>query len=435
MSRVFGGLTRLVFAPQPEPFPEAPRVEDLGEYNDKVSDARAERNQIVDQRKGLNAEISKTIRRTFYTLVGACLFCIVTLAGTPDVQLLTPEATVTLPILNYAMRFQAFLLVGPMVLICLTFYLHIFVGQHRKYPVPEESSQPMLPNFSSWTAKVAVLLLFYWMVPATLAVFAWKAWPRPIGPFVGALALAVTAILIVLQIRRCPKGWRRRAIPLLSLGLALTLFSLGITAIVPQLIPPFRQLDLFKADLLQKDLRGTNLEWAFMVEAILSGADLSGAKLYAADLSDASLIGADLSDASLIGTGLPGADLDGADLSGADLYAANLSGANLSGTDLSDTSLTLADLSDARLIGANLSGTDLSEADLSGTDLSEANLVGVRFWVAKTEEAQTPDARARACNQLAAALNWQSAYRDQTMACGAPIPKPPSQDEPAKSLE
>ena len=57
-----------------------------------------------------------------------------------------------------------------------------------------------------------------------------------------------------------------------------------------------------------------------------------------------------------------------ADLSGADLTEANLSGA-----DLRHTNLTGADLRSANLTGANLKEADLTEANLSGADLTDAS--------------------------------------------------------------
>ncbi len=66
-----------------------------------------------------------------------------------------------------------------------------------------------------------------------------------------------------------------------------------------------------------------------LIEAIKSGANLSGAYLSGANLSGANLSGADLRSADL-----SGAYLRSANLSGADLRSANLSGANLSGADL-----------------------------------------------------------------------------------------------------
>jgi uncharacterized protein YjbI with pentapeptide repeats len=77
----------------------------------------------------------------------------------------------------------------------------------------------------------------------------------------------------------------------------------------------------------------TNMKEA-LLEAIESGADLSGANLRGADLSGANLRGADLSGANLYGANLYGADLSGANLYGADLSGANLSGANLYGAEL-----------------------------------------------------------------------------------------------------
>ncbi len=64
-----------------------------------------------------------------------------------------------------------------------------------------------------------------------------------------------------------------------------------------------------------------------VIEAVESGANLSGAYLSDADLSGADLRGAYLSDADLSGANLRGADLSGANLRGAYLRGANLRGA------------------------------------------------------------------------------------------------------------
>ncbi len=95
----------------------------------------------------------------------------------------------------------------------------------------------------------------------------------------------------------------------------------------------------------------------------------------------------DLSGGALRGLGLEGADLSGANLRDADLRGANLGGANLTA---------------ARLEGANL-----FKVNIDGADLNQADLRGVRFLQ---------------CPQLMSAHNWQSAYRDEDLACGAAIP-------------
>jgi uncharacterized protein YjbI with pentapeptide repeats len=95
----------------------------------------------------------------------------------------------------------------------------------------------------------------------------------------------------------------------------------------------------------------------------------------------------DLSRAGLRGRDLSGFDLSGADLRGADLRGTNLSGANLS--------------------GAHLDGANFFKAVLDGAHLAGAFLNGAQFLN---------------CAQLVVARNWQSAFRDETVGCGATIP-------------
>ena len=90
--------------------------------------------------------------------------------------------------------------------------------------------------------------------------------------------------------------------------------------------------------------------------------------------------------------GLRGLDLSGFDLSRADLRDADLRGTNLSGANLS---------------GAHLDGANLFKAVLDGADLAGAFLYGAQFLN---------------CAQLVVTLNWQSAFRDDALACGAAIP-------------
>ena len=95
-------------------------------------------------------------------------------------------------------------------------------------------------------------------------------------------------------------------------------------------------------------------------------------------------------------------DLSSASLRGLDLAKVDLSGADLRKVDLRGTILNGAVLTDADLAGANLFKAVLDRAELSG-----ANLIGAQFLN---------------CAQLVAARNWQSAFRDADLACGASIP-------------
>jgi uncharacterized protein YjbI with pentapeptide repeats len=95
----------------------------------------------------------------------------------------------------------------------------------------------------------------------------------------------------------------------------------------------------------------------------------------------------DLSRAGVRGCDLSGFDLSSADLRGADLRGTNLSGANLS--------------------GAHLDGANFFKAMLDGADLAGAFLNGAQFLI---------------CAQLVVTRNWQLAFRDEAIACGAVIP-------------
>src|SRR5438874_12735391 len=95
-----------------------------------------------------------------------------------------------------------------------------------------------------------------------------------------------------------------------------------------------------------------------------------------------------------------------------DLSRAALRGLNLSGFDLSQADLRGADLRGTNLCGADLSGTRLEGANffkaaLDGADLAGAYLEGAQFLN---------------CAQLIAARNWESAFRDETLACSAAVP-------------
>jgi uncharacterized protein YjbI with pentapeptide repeats len=95
-------------------------------------------------------------------------------------------------------------------------------------------------------------------------------------------------------------------------------------------------------------------------------------------------------------------DLSNAALRGLDLSGFDLSLADLRGSDLRGTMFRNADLSGARLDGANL-----FKAVLDGADFATASVAGAQFLN---------------CAQLVVTRNWQSAFRDDALGCGAAIP-------------
>ena len=101
----------------------------------------------------------------------------------------------------------------------------------------------------------------------------------------------------------------------------------------------------------------------------------------------------------------------------------DLSQAGMRGLDLSGFDLSRADLR-----GADLRGTKLCDADLSGADLQGANFFKAILDGASLIGAFLSGAQFLNCAQLIVTRNWQSAFRDETLGCGAPIPhKNPSE--------
>jgi uncharacterized protein YjbI with pentapeptide repeats len=96
----------------------------------------------------------------------------------------------------------------------------------------------------------------------------------------------------------------------------------------------------------------------------------------------------------------------------------DLSRAGLRGLDLSGFDLSLADLRDA-----DLRGTNLTQANLSGAHLERANLFKAVFDGAELAGAFLYEAQFLNCAQLVVTRNWQSAFRDDALACGVAIPE------------
>jgi uncharacterized protein YjbI with pentapeptide repeats len=95
----------------------------------------------------------------------------------------------------------------------------------------------------------------------------------------------------------------------------------------------------------------------------------------------------------------------------------DLSRAGLRGLDLSGFDLSRVDLRGADLRGTNLNGANLSDAHLEGANLFKAVLDGANLTGAFLYGAQFLN-----CAQLIVTRNWQSALRDDALACGATIP-------------
>jgi hypothetical protein len=85
----------------------------------------------LDKHRERHKELSVTVRRTMFTLLAYSASCGVIIAQ-PDVPFVLTSSGVKIPVINVAVNLKAFLIVGPLGLIAITTYLHIFLGELKQ---------------------------------------------------------------------------------------------------------------------------------------------------------------------------------------------------------------------------------------------------------------------------------------------------------------
>lgn len=374
-------------------------------------------------------EASKTIRRVMMTLIAYGFFCLFTLSQ-PDSVLVSGKFK--LPFANIEIAFTDFLIVGPLILIGFTIYLHIFITYWHSIPLIDTSEAlPFIFNMDNAMPRFLAGFLFYWLAPMVLWVFTYKAAPHGVLEPLLLLTAVTASVLLFLQIRRTLPDKRRSRIyrsvwsvfapifafsiylsgqqavdlslalyrsafelvqPVLSAGLSPIMAAPGsdsaitikppVTASGGFLIsPPATAID--PETLRRKGSkpidRKTEQSTPRTVQRALGltrGLNLSGVDLRKADLKAKDLRGANLSKANLSSVPLISLDLSKANLRDANLRDTSLRKSNLTKANLSYADLTGANLTSTILIGANLTKSVLTSANLSNANLSGANLSG-----------------------------------------------------------
>ncbi|MCB9676583.1 MAG: pentapeptide repeat-containing protein [Alphaproteobacteria bacterium] len=174
------------------------------------------------------------------------------------------------------------------------------------------------------------------------------------------------------------------------------------------------KVDLFAADLAEKNLREVDLSGADVDKADLTGSDLTSAGLYKARMNGIDGTGMKLVDCLGARVKLREAWLDEADLSGSDFANADLSEAVVTksrgqGTRLSAANLKQLDArgavwEDADLTGAHMSKANFEGASLSRSDLTEAAGAEVVFEKARLDAVVASRARLPAAKFAGAVL-------------------------------
>ena len=342
-------------------------------------------------RRQQHDETSRTISHVMLYIGAFSFFCLLN-AGIPDLSLLSGNGKVKIPFVDIEFAFFDFLLIGPVVLIALTGYLHIFVGYQRTLGAGGEIPKlPYLFNIESREAQSLSIFLFYWLVPIVLLIFSYRASPLPGGRWLFIMSVTFTIILEWIQIRRYPFDQRRN----LYYRFLWSLESLLIMVIVLQALNPFLLFPFFPRQVYLPD--GAKLEAPNLSSYTLIGANLSAVNLDDASLTSANLRGADLDRAMLKRANLVEANLQDATLTDADLEDANLSAAKLQGATLSSANLQGAGIVDAwlqkaKLVDANLQGATLVNAILQEADLLRANLLRANLQKADLRRANLQNA-------------------------------------------
>lgn len=346
---------------------------------------------------------AKIVERLYTLTLLIALLCIIALFG-PDHSLLTADAVLKIPYIGVEVIVASFLIFGPAALLIFWIYLQL---AFERLPLPPPGER--LPGFylfavDSLVFKAIWLLTLYCVMPLVLAVFVWKALPRPEARMLMVTLMIATFLSAILFARR---GLRNQPLGTFTgLTVAAILMVSGLIWVkVPETLLssllPLRKIDLVRANFKDKDLRDTNLENAQMEganlenaalqRANLAGADLRGARLMralvqGANLHRAMLTGANLTEAwlqpdTILGrpTNLSGALLLNTTLKSTNLHKVDLSGAELRQSPIENTSFRAAVLKNARIVHSMLTAVDFTEADLSETEWQETVIADTSF--------------------------------------------------------
>lgn len=343
-------------------------------------------------------EASRTIRRQITALVIVSLFCIMTLLA-PDIELIDLSPTVKLPFTNTNVPYQWFLFFGPMIIIVINTYTHLFIEVLIKLEKrPVACALPFVFNFAGRRAKLLSNYMFYWLVPTVLFIFCWKSGPLPLGTAFLVFSIIVSVYIVIIRIRHfhLKHGGRRDWLfrPY-SMWLLILFVLYGL---------PVMQGKIFNRPLILNDvdLSGRNMRNYSFADAYLRNANLSHADFQYTNMSGADLTNANLNLASLQFANFYGANFTYANLKHASFQSAKVINAQFSGADLTNTNFEYADLTNSYFGNTNLRDTRLAHANLSGVDFGNADLRGVRDI---------------SCSDLKKAKSWKNSRRDPRLAC------------------
>ena len=179
-------------------------------------------------------------------MVGFSGFCLLALA-TPDASILDAKSNVKMPLLNIDIDYTSFLYIGPMLIVALSFYIHILLAEWFRNLNPQThvagsaDMYSMAPDiFNIQRHRMAAIIyncLFYWIPIFVLLCFALKWIPQQRDGW-GTLFSTVFSIIAIpvflwIKIRRCPDRQRLRKNLVSWLVLGMTPLYLSLVFFAP----------------------------------------------------------------------------------------------------------------------------------------------------------------------------------------------------------
>jgi hypothetical protein len=338
-----------------------------------------------DHDKERHDQLSRDIRLTGIVLYTYSIFCFVTLSQVDEI---IKTRNIEIPLAEFPIKFSSFLTVGPVVLLIITFYLHLFIWEWKSIRTIKPGKKlPFTFNMENPPAKMLSNVIFYILPPLVLLFFSYRAyvWAIDLIDIWGMAALICFGVLGVIwffHIEKEPSRnfWNtlfplkiRQGFVLGYVVIGCVVSVLAITGKLNQMFP----LDLVRAELSEQKVARLNLNNANFFAANLKDTtflqtSLQGANLEQADLERADLQRVNLKEAKFRNANLHGANLKRANLREANLRAANLEEANLEMVDLRDANLGRANLKGAIIVATNLTGAkNLTCEQLKSADVQK----------------------------------------------------------------
>jgi uncharacterized protein YjbI with pentapeptide repeats len=427
----------------PKTLDPADSTQKNSQESENVTTLKEKRNWLFEN----ISEASKNARQIYFLYVSFLAYCVLTVFGTSDRQMIFNDTT-RLPIVGLDVSLNGFFILAPLLAIFIFIYFQLYLSRIRVLSddlsktyeppdtMPKKRLYPWIVNIAEdpdegLIGKFQMLVVrfsFWWMLPIVLMLFSlWisKKHETGLSYLLGLFLFFGTVVVLFF--------WRKHrhsnlleqlllAIIVLIFGISLLFFIIpwakeGIpwnkeevsmaenkppaqVELLARYIAKLTNLDLSYQKLITEPKRDYGeLFWQYFRGIHLEGAQLQSSVLMRAFLRDTKLKKANLDYANL-----EEANLQGANLEGAKLEAATLRRANLGNAILREASLGSANLFKASLLATNLEGASLVDADLRECALNYANLQGANLSVANLQRSMLEAAKLQGANLQGADL-------------------------------